>query len=409
MDAREQRGLVLAATKNIRQVDDKWRVPSSDGEWHYFVSLEGRTCTCPDHEIRGVKCKHQWAVEYALKREEHADGSVTETETVRVTKKRTTYPQHWSAYNTAQQVEKERFATLLRDLCADVPQPAQAKGRPRLPLSDMAFAATLKVYSGFSSRRFTRDVREAQRDGLITTAPHFNSVSNYLGKADLTLVLKALIEASSLPLRAVETDFAVDSTGFSTSRFVTWYSKKYGRSLDNREWVKAHAMIGVRTNVVTAVEVSDWTAPDSPYFTGLLESTARRFALGDVTADKAYLSHKNTAAVVAMGGTPFIPFKTNTVPVTGDSPWARMYHYFAFNREAFLAHYHQRSNVETTFSMVKGKFGDSVRSKSDRGQVNEVLCKMLAHNICVVIKAMETFGLQANFCAEAPVAQKVAS
>ena len=152
-----------------------------------------------------------------------------------------------------------------------------------------------------------------------------------------------------------------------------------------------------------------WTAPASPYFTGLLESTARRFALGDVTADKAYLSHNNTAAVVAMGGTPFIPFKTNTVPVTGDSPWARMYHYFAFNREAFLAHYHQRSNVETTFSMVKGKFGDSVRSKSDRGQVNEVLCKMLAHNICVVIKAMETFGLQANFCAEAPVAQKVAS
>ena len=407
MDAREQRGLFLAATKNIRPVNGKWRVPSSDGEWHYFVSVTDHTCTCPDHEVRGVKCKHQWAVEYALKREEHADGSVTETNTIKVTEKRVTYSQAWSAYNAAQQVEKERFVTMLRDLCADVPQPAQTKGRPRLPLSDMAFATTFKVYSGFSSRRFTSDVREAQRDGLISKA-HFNSVSNYLSKPELAPVLKALIEASSLPLRAVETDFAVDSTGFSTSRFVTWYSKKYGRTLDNREWVKAHAMVGVRTNVVTAVEVSDWAANDSPYFTGLVESTARRFALGDVTADKAYLSHGNAAAVVAMGGTPFIPFKTNTVPVTGDSPWARMYHYFAFNREAFLAHYHQRSNVETTFSMIKGKFGDAVRSKSDQGQANEVLCKVLAHNICVVIKAMETFGLQPDFCAESPAAQEVA-
>jgi hypothetical protein len=51
-----------------------------------------------------------------------------------------------------------------------------------------------------------------------------------------------------------------------------------------------------------------------------------------------------------------------------------------YQRETFLEHYHKRSNVESVFYMVKGKFGDSVRSKSDVGQVNEVLCKVLCHN-----------------------------
>jgi hypothetical protein len=36
-----------------------------------------------------------------------------------------------------------------------------------------------------------------------------------------------LIEESSLPLQAVESAFAVDSSGFSTCRFVQWVEAKY--------------------------------------------------------------------------------------------------------------------------------------------------------------------------------------
>jgi hypothetical protein len=46
---------------------------------------------------------------------------------------------------------------------------------------------------------------------------------------------------------------------------------------------------------------------------------------------------------------------------------------------------HQRSNVESTFSMVKAKFRDYVRSKIDTAMKNEVLCKFIAHNLCVLI------------------------
>jgi transposase len=271
----------------------------------------------------------------------------------------------------------------------------------------MVFACAYKVYSGFSSRRFTSDMREAATDGLVNTTPHFNSVSNYLAEPMLTPILQSLVTISSLPLKAVETNFAVDSSGFSTSRFIRWFNKKYGRELDNREWVKVHLMCGVSTHVVTSVEISGWEANDTTYFEPLVQQTANYFTLNEVSADKAYLSHKNMNLVSQFGAAPYIPFKTNTVAPTGDSIWARMYHLYMFNRQTFLEHYHQRSNVESVFSMVKAKFGDSVRSKSDEGQVNEVLCKVLCHNICVLIQSIHELGIEPTFCAEMPVAQKV--
>jgi len=75
---------------------------------------------------------------------------------------------------------------------------------------------------------------------------------------------------------------------------------------------------------------------------------------------------------------------------------AKMFHYFQFNREDFLKHYHKRSNVETTFSMIKSKFCDHVRSKTDVAMVNEVLCKIICHNICCVIQESYELGIGAG-------------
>ncbi len=50
--------------------------------------------------------------------------------------------------------------------------------------------------------------------------------------------------------------------------------------------------------------------------------------------------------------------------------------------------------------MVKDKFGDSLRSKSDVGQIDEALCKVLCHNICVLIQAMRALGIHPILSAE---------
>lgn len=75
-----------------------------------------------------------------------------------------------------------------------------------------------------------------------------------------------------------------------------------------------------------------------------------------------------------------------------------------FNREAFLAHYHKRSNVESTFSAIKAKFGDALRSKTHTAQVNEALCKVLCHNICVLVGSIYELGIESTFWAEAVTA-----
>jgi transposase len=94
------------------------------------------------------------------------------------------------------------------------------------------------------------------------------------------------------------------------------------------------------------------------------------------------------------GATAFIPFKANSTADRNGEIWEKMFHYFSFKRDEFLNHYHKRSNIESTMMMVKSKFGDSVRSKSDIAGRNEVLCKVLCHNICCLISAMYELGIQ---------------
>jgi len=62
-----------------------------------------------------------------------------------------------------------------------------------------------------------------------------------------------------------------------------------------------------------------------------------------------------------------------------------------------MERYHRRSNIESAYSMIKGKFGSSLRSKSETGQINEALCKILAHNICVLIQEMHELGIEPAF------------
>jgi hypothetical protein len=87
--------------------------------------------------------------------------------------------------------------------------------------------------------------------------PSYNSVFRYLEAEALTPYLYELIAASALPLKSVEEDFAIDSSGFSTGQFMRWFDVKYGKEEDRRMWLKVHLMCGVKTNIVTSVEISD--------------------------------------------------------------------------------------------------------------------------------------------------------
>lgn len=403
-DAREQRGLLIAAVCKITKTAAGWTVPSQaqDGT-RYTVRMDGDHphCTCPDHENRGEKCKHIWAVEFTCRREQNPDGTTTVTETLTVSQtveKQTTYPQNWPAYNTAQSVEKDRVQELLFDLCLDLAEPERAGvGRKPHTVRDSVFSMVMKVYETLSSRRFSSDLRDAHRRGFLSRPVPGLKVPQFFENEAFFPVLRQLVARSALPLKAVETDFAIDSSGFGSSRWERWIDEKYGTPRKSCVWVKCHIACGVRTNVVTAVRILDKDAGDCPQFVPLLKETADGgFTIGEVSADKAYSSYENFEAVAGCGGQAFIAFKSNATGRFGGT-FEKMFHYFSFKRDEFLSHYHKRSNVESTFSMVKRKFGPDVRSKTDAAMKNEVLCKLIAHNLCVLNQEQHELGIEADF------------
>jgi transposase len=397
---REHRGQQIATTCTLTKKGRVWLVPSQSGHGRYTVNPdpEAPHCTCPDHETRGLKCKHIFAVEFAIRRRQNRDGSTTVTQTVTVTDTiaKPTYPQAWPAYNAAQTHEKDKFLSLLYDLWAGIPEPPAARGRPKIPLADALFSVCFKVYSTFSGRRFMSDLRDAQEEGYLKAVPHYNSIFNYLENPILTPILRGLIVEGSLPLKVVDADFAVDSSGFTTSRFIRWFDHKYGVVRPQHEWVKVHLMCGVKTNVVTAVEIREKDASDTKLLPDLVNTTAKHFDMREVSADKGYSSVNNVNVIASHGATPYIAFKSIHSGAAGGL-WEKMFHYFAFNRQEFPQHYHKPSNVESTFSMIKAKFRDHVRSKTDVAMQNEVLCKILCHNICCVIQAMYELGIEPTF------------
>lgn len=398
-NSRSLRGLHIALNLNIRTTETGYIVPSQTGKGKYVVALDLSECTCSDFETRQEKCKHIFAVEHLLAGLDDPESQPQP--------QRPTYRQKWPEYNAAQTTEKANFLMLLHGLCKGICEPAQHMGRPRLAYGDMVFALAFKVYSGLSGRRFASDLVATNEKGYITQIPHFNSIYNYFDKPELTPLLHELITTTALPLKTIETDFAVDSSGFSNSRFVRWFNVKYGRELDYSDWVKLHLMTGVKTNIVTSVEISGRHDHDSNFFAPLVKATAQHFAVQEISADKAYSSRENLHTAMAHGATPYILFKSNaTGEAGGDNLWRIMFHYFSLRRSEFLEHYHKRSNVETTFSMIKGKFGDAVRGKSQTAQLNEILFKVLCHNICVVNQSMFELGIEPTFCAGFQVARK---
>lgn len=410
MERREEKGRQLTANSKIVRHGAGWIVPSQTSSKKYTITLtpEPARCTCPDYQSRQLKCKHIFAVEYLV----HCQQQGANVSTAVPLAKKPSGKQVWPAYNKAQKNEPHLFQYLLHELCQGAVEPLQEKGRRRFPFQDILFAAVLRVYSTVSCRRFVDDLEQAKEKGYISLVPAYNTIFKYFERELLKPYFYAFITETSLPLKFIETNFAADSSGFSTSCYRSWNETKWGqvrqsygdtRYVEIQDWLKVHIMCGVKTNIVTAVEVTKGTAGDSPQFKTLVKATARNFVMNEVSADGAYSSAKNLRLVVNNGAMPYIPFKataTGNDPSIKDGLWKRMYHFYLYNQEWFMQHYHKRSNVEATFSMIKAKFGTHLRSKTWTAQVNEALCKILCHNLCVVIQSMYELGVAPVFWVE---------
>ena len=216
---------------------------------------------------------------------------------------------NWSAFNAAQTNETYEFQGLLYDLCQTIEEAERHKaGRLPIPAADAAFAVIYKVYSAKSGRRVISQLHEAYERGYLERPIHFNRISASLEKESLSPILRELIVKSNRPLTAVEDVFALDSTGFTGSRFTRWGDVKY-RGRKEKRWAKLHLACGVKTHIVTDAIIDGPNASDSRQLPHLLRTTDEHFTIRRVVADKGYSVVKAHEAIAKVGAEAYIPFK----------------------------------------------------------------------------------------------------
>lgn len=313
------------------------------------------------------------------------------------------YFQNWSQYNQAKTQEKLMFLKILNDVVEslDIPYPYKGNGRYPHPIQDMIKCCCIKVYCQFSSRKIISDLRLVQSLGYLFKTPHFNSINNYMSSEKITPYLNQLIQLTSEPLSKVETNFAPDATGFSTFNKKNWIDFRLDK-IYKKEFRKLHILTGVKSNIVTFAKVTKGTCHDSPIFETLLKNTIYFKNIHTISADSGYLSRKNCDLIASVGARPFImPKKNIKRPIAkGSKAWYEMIRFWKDNEEEFRHYYNRRSNVESTFSMIKANYLPYVRCKSFTGAQNEALCKVICHNIAVLVSSIFEFGIKLNFVRE---------
>jgi hypothetical protein len=399
LHGRVERGLAIASGPGqIEQIaPNVWSVPSQSGTGVYLVSLERGVwkCICPYFVAHDIQCKHILAVHIrrnGLTRLQAAEAGAKQP--------RKTYRQNWPAYNAAQRSEAVNFGLVLQDLVSDLEDPCPPKntGRPRLPYRDLVYCSVEREFSRLPLRKAQGTYAGSRKAGRISCVPSDNMPSLLLRREQTTGVLSELIAKSAAAFTSIETTFAVDSSGFRTNSFGDYCREKYGARVHN-VWKKPHIIVGTQTGIVPAVVVTDGHAADVRQLPALIEAVeAAGFTIAEVYADKGYLSGENFTVVAKAGGVPYIMFKGNSrgrgKNRNDPSPWwKKMWHLFQSNPTEFLTHYYKRENVEATFAAIKKKLGETLSSRDPTAQVNELLCKVLVHNIQILIQASFERGI----------------
>ncbi len=145
------------------------------------------------------------------------------------------YDRNWPAINAAL-VDLHRIGpVLLADLVRGIPnnegQPRKRGGQP-FPVRDLLYAALIRTFENKTARSTTASVERFQALELCDAVPHYNTLLRKIAKPEIMPILHKLLAVCAAPLAVIETgklaQYAIDSTGFSTSIYASWCENKHG-------------------------------------------------------------------------------------------------------------------------------------------------------------------------------------
>lgn len=168
---------------------------------------------------------------------------------------------------------------------------------------------------------------------------------------------------------------AVDSTGFELESKSFYYRKIDTKLFPNfirktKQHMKLSIVVDVDTQMIMTYKIRKKLRHDTQDFKHLLKDIICK----QVLADKGYDSKDLRRFVLhEMHAIPIIPYRRNSgvMKITGRNRTIK------FNEKE----YHQRSKVETVFSVIKRRYGSVLRNKNYATQRVELISKMITYNL----------------------------
>lgn len=305
----------------------------------------------------------------------------------------------WFEYNEAKTRRFQTFLWLLLLVLDTVPLPSlyKGKGRKPPPTRDIIICLTFKIYYIISYRDLIGELRKYKKELGLQKIPHFNTLRRYMVDPRITVLLGILLVFLLQPIAALETVFASDATGFGTDRKSEYFTvilksqakkkdaknKKLLQKKKKKDFVKLHITIGTISQMIICAVSTIGKKREPTQFKTMVKMVSSIFKIKEWLGDAGYLSREACNLVSKQHGIPFFwPKSNSTAKSKGSYAWSDMITMFKKNLEVFKKHYHQRSKVESVFSVIKNYFGSTVFSRRIEGQLNELLFKVLAYNLC---------------------------
>ncbi|MEK6830017.1 MAG: transposase [Nanoarchaeota archaeon] len=309
-------------------------------------------------------------------------------------RKRTRWPRNEPLYNKIQESEFLNFFEFVRHLTNYVCKEKKMKQMIQCLL-------IWRKFPNLSVRRARGFLLLLKKFSIITVdIPCFKTLSNYNENNSLGIILDKLIEESSKPLSVVEHDFATDATGIRTKLFSTWYSLRCKKEIKKRDHLTIHITTGVKSNIITALNVEIKSGNDNKIFREHVDKTAKNFKCVEFSGDGKYWCKENCRKSVEVGAKPYFKvWKNWSGNSRGCMSWKKMNLEFEKNSEEYGKHYHKRSNVESTNHSKKVLHGNSVYSRLQSARINEETLRWINHNINVLNRARHQWNIIPKFMA----------
>ena len=206
--------------------------------------------------------------------------------------------------------------------------------------------------------------------GLARALLNLKSIPDHSTLVKFHKRINATILEGLLCKKPVKTS-AIDSSGFEATHMSYHYANVWNRQDKRkyRRYLKVSIAIDTDSQYILSQKIRLGPRNDNIDFESVMKNISCKY----VVADKGYDSKSNRYFVLRkMKAYPHIPYRK----ISGIN-YERTGVPLIFDEKI----YHQRSKVETVFSVIKRKYGSFILSKSFETQKKELLMRMIAYNI----------------------------